>query len=182
MFTSIRWNKLDEYVLQIYKLELSNLLSSASCQIDLDPTVRLEQTYSHIVNVITPVTDSVLPKTKFRTYHKSYWDTSLKDLHASMRENRRKWIKDRRPRGNMHRSYRLYKTAKCLFRAHHRRCAKNFKIELNIEIDQAAELDTVLFWKKVNSRMNNFCTNADSEIKFGDNVCRDPESVGSGWG
>ena len=178
----VKWDKLDEHVLQTYKLELSNLLSSASCQTDLDPTVRLEQTYSHIVNVITSVTDSVLPKTKFRPYLKPYWDTSLKDLHASMRENRRKWIKDGRPRGNMHQSYRLYKTAKCLFRAHHRRCAEKFQTELNIEIDQAAELDSALFWKKVNSRRNNFCTNAGSEIKFGDNVCRDPESIVSGWG
>ena len=53
----------------------------------------------------------------------------------------------------MHQSYRLYKTAKCLFRAHHRRCAEKFQIELNVEIDQAVELDSALFWKKVDSRM-----------------------------
>ena len=59
---------------------------------------------------------------------------------------------------------------------------KKIQIELNIEIDQAAELDSALFWKKVNSRRNIFCTNAGSEIKFGDSVCRDPESIVSGWG
>ena len=59
---------------------------------------------------------------------------------------------------------------------------KKIQIELNIEIGQAAELDSALFWKKVNSRRNIFCTNAGSEIKFGDNVYRDPESIVSGWG
>ena len=36
--------------------------------------------------------------------------------------------------------------------------------------------------RRLTAEWNNFCTNAGSEIKFGDNVCRDPESIVSGWG
>ena len=84
----VRSDKLIEHLLLTYKLELSNLLSSASCQTDLDPTVRLEQTYCHIVNAITSVTDSVLPKTKFRPYLKPSWDTSLKKRFTCINEGK----------------------------------------------------------------------------------------------
>ena len=69
-----------------------------------------------------------------------------------------------------------------MFRAYHRKCAEQFLTELDSDIDQAAELDSAVFWKKVNSRRNFSCTNAGSEIKFGNIICRDPESIASGWG
>ena len=81
-----------------------------------------------------------------------------------MREKRRKWIHDGRPRGMQFLSYKEYKSAKTLFRAHHRRCAENYFIELNIEIDQAAELDSGVFWKKINNRRMASHTSAGSEI------------------
>ena len=33
--------------------------------------------------------DNVLPKTKFRSFLKPYWDQKLRDLHAVMRQRRR---------------------------------------------------------------------------------------------
>lgn len=59
---------------------------------------------------------------------------------------------------------------------------KDFLLELNAEIDQAAEVDSNLFLKKVNSRRHKSHSHTGSEIKFGDNVCREPEDIVSGWG
>ena len=89
--------------------------------------------------------DSVLPKTKFKPYLKPYWDTTLKDLHAAMRGKRRNWIREGRPRGHTHLSYREYKLTKCLFRTYHRKCAEKFLTELDSDIDQAAEVDSAVF-------------------------------------
>ena len=83
-----------------------------------------------------------------------------------MRGKRRNWIRDGQPRGHNHISYREYEAAKFLFRAYHRKCAEQFLTELDSDIDQAAELDSAVFWKKVNSRRYFSCTNAGSEIKF----------------
>ena len=178
----VKWEKLDESVLQLYESEVSDSLLSYSCTADLDPKQKLEQKYTHIVNSIIEVSDSVLPKSQFKPYLKPYWDSTLKDLHAAMRGKRRNWIRDGQPRGHNHISYREYKATKCLFRAYHRKCAEQFLTELDSDIDQAAELDCAVFWKKVNSRRNFSCTNAGSEIKFGNIICRDPESIASGWG
>ena len=65
-----------------------------------------------------------------------------------------------------HLSYREYKLTKGLFRAYHRKCAEKFLTELDSDIDQAAEVGSAVFWKKVNNRRNFSCTNAGSEIKF----------------
>ena len=178
----VKWEKLDESVLKLYKSEVSNSLILYSCPADLDPKQKLEQKYTHIVNSIIEVSDSVLPKSQFKSYLKPYWDSNLKDLHAAMRGERRNWIRDGRPRGHNHISYREYKATKCLFPAYHRKCAEQFLTELDSDIDQAAELDSAVFWKKVNSRRNFSCTKAGSEIKFGNIICRDPESFASGWG
>ena len=99
-----------------------------------------------------------------------------------MRGKRRNWIWERRPRGHTHLSYREYKLTECLFRAYHCKCAEKFLTELNSDIDQAAEVDSAVFLKKVNNSRNFSCTNAGSEIKFENVICRDAESIASGWG
>ena len=87
-----------------------------------------------------------------------------------------------RPRGCNNSSYTDHKQAKRLFRSQHRVCAETYFIEINAEIDQAAEVDSGFFWKKVNSRRQQSQTHAGSELRVGDKVCRDPEDIVSGWG
>ena len=129
------------------------------------------------------ISDSVLPKTGFRPYLKPYWNVTLKHLHAVMREKRRNWITDGRPRGHNHLSYSQYKTSKRLFRAQHRLCAEQYLIEVNAEIDRAAEMNSsFFFWKKVNSRRKQSHSIAGSEIRFDGKTCRDPEQIASEWG
>ena len=94
----------------------------------------------------------------------------------------RNWISSGRPRGCSHSTYNDYKQAKRLFRSQHRVCAENYLNEINTEIDQAAEVDSGLFWKKVNSRRQQSQTHAGSELRFGGKVCRDPEDIVSEWG
>ena len=178
----IKWDKLDPGILQLYSSELSSLLSSHFFKVDFNAKDKLDQTYTNIINSITAASDLILPRTKFKPYLKPCWDFTLKDFHAAMREKRRQWNRANRPRGNRHSSYKDYKSAKCLFRAHHRRCADNFLTEINIDIDQAAKVDSALFWKKLNCRKKFLNTEAGCETKCGTTVSRDPEHIVSGWG
>ena len=106
--------------------------------------------------------DSVLPRTK------PYWDSALKDLHVVMRDKRQTWIKAGRPRGQIHPSYPYVPILFCT--------------ELNIDIDQAAEVDSALFWKRINSRRKFSSVEAGCEMKFCTTNCRDLEQIASGWG
>ena len=178
----IKWDKLDEATITQYKSELESMLVEESCFEGISIETKLDRTYSHIADSIIKASDLTLPKSKFRPYLKPYWDRALKDLHAGMREKRRKWISEGRPRGTTFLSYKEYKTAKSLFRAHHRRCVENFLMELNFEIDEAAEVDSAVFWKKVNSKRKTSQTSAGSEIKFRDRIYRDPAEIAVGWG
>ena len=66
-----------------------------------------------------------------------------------MRDNRQTWVRAGRSKGQTHPPHREYRSGKCRFRAHHRRWADTFLSEINIDIDQAVEVDSVLFWKKI---------------------------------
>ena len=177
----IAWHKLDQSALRMYEAELSRLLTLQPAYLGTDIESCIDSRYNAIIDCVKAVSDSTLPKTSFRPYLKPYWSRVLKDLHAVMREKRRNWIFNGRPRGCNNSSYNDYKQAKRLFRSQHRVCAENYLIEINAEIDQAAEVDSGFFWKKVNSRRQQSQTHAGSEHRFDDKVCRDPEDIVSGW-
>ena len=126
--------------------------------------------------------DQVLPKSKFCSNLKPYWDRNLKDLHATMRQARRGWVAEGRPRSNDHLSCRRYKHAKSLFRSYHRKCAEKYLSDLNAEIDQIAEVDSAYFWQKVNGRRKLSTACAGSEIEFNGRIFRDPEEISAAWG
>ena len=178
----IKWKKIDEPVLRLYRSRLDSVLIDTDCSDASDTHTRIEHRYKNIVAAIKTVSDEVLPKSNFRHYLKPYWDRDLKDLHAMMRKMRRDWISAGRPRGNNYDSYRKYKDAKRSFRSLHRKCAEKYLTELNTEIDNAAELDSAFFWKKINGRRKYLTANAGSEIEFNGRICRDPAQIATGWG
>ena len=100
-----------------------------------------------------------------------------------MRQRRRSWIVAGKPRGDNHVSYREYKNAKCQFRSQHRKCAEKYLNDLNKDIDEAAELDSTFFRKKVNKKRKGSTSSAGSEVEFSKgHVCRDPQQIATGWG
>ena len=124
--TYIAWHKLDEQTMRAYESELSNTLPSKSNALDIHARERIDMRHNIIIESITSASDLTLPTTKFRPYLKPYWDRALKDLHAAMREKRRVWVREGRPRGRNYVSYNEYKCSKQLFCAHHRTCAERF--------------------------------------------------------
>ena len=116
-----------------YRSDLEALLLNHSDRDGLNCQDSLNRHYSHITDSILKASDR-LPKTKFKPFLKPYWDSVLKNLHAVMRGKRRQWLRDGRPRGMQFLTYMEYKTAKTLFRAHHRRCAESYLTELNTEL------------------------------------------------
>ena len=104
----IAWQKLDRSVLQLYESELNNLLLEQPFGLYDNVYSCIDSRYNAIVDCIKTVSDSTLPRTKFRSYLKPYWNSSLKDLHAAMRDKRRKWIAEGRPRGCMFSSFKKY--------------------------------------------------------------------------
>ena len=179
----IKWKNLNEITLQMYSTKLDIALSNIDCSDIADIHQRIDQRHKNIVSCIQDISDNVLPKTKFRSFLKPYWDQKLRDLHAVMRQRRRSWIVAGKPRGDNHVSFREYKNAKCQFRSQHRKCAEKYLNDLNKDIDEAAELDSAFFWKKVNKKRKGSTSSAGSEVEFSKgHVCRDPQQIATGWG
>ena len=149
----------------------------------LDSAEAIDLYYNNVISIISSSSEKHLPYRKgFKQHLKPYWDDTLKDLHKSMRDLRRAWVLENRPRGNCYETYRVYKQAKRLFRQYHRKCADNHLKSLNEEIDRAAEVSSEYFWRLVNKRKNTNSGNVGCEIIFQDKTCRDSEEICNGWG
>ena len=139
----------------------------------LDSAEAIDLYYNDVISIISSSSEKHLPYRKgFKQHLKPYWDDTLKDLHKSMRDLRRAWVLENRPKGDCYETYRVYKQAKRLFRQYHRKCADNHLKSLNEEIDRAAEVSSEYFWRLVNKRKNNNSGNVGCEIIFQDKTCR----------
>lgn len=64
-----------------------------------------------------------------------------KELHGIERAKRRIWLREGRPQGMNHPSYRKYKRAKRLYRITHDKENTNYMCKVYADVDKAAELD-----------------------------------------
>ena len=116
-----------------------------------DSGSNIDEIADEICNVMLQASNIAIPKSRFYSFRKPYWDDTLKELHTNQKNLRIAWMNEGRPRGRHHRSFRLYKEAKALF-------AKTLKMKEmeydqkrfeNIQNDQ--ELDIRRFWRYVRS-------------------------------
>ena len=108
-------HKLDQSALRMYEAELSRLFTLQPAYLGTDIESCIDSRYYAIIDCVKAASDSTLPKTSFRPYLEPYWSRVVKDLHAVMREKRRNWIFNGRPRGCNNSSYNDYKQAETEF-------------------------------------------------------------------
>lgn len=181
---TVRWRCVKSRELNCYSQQVE-IACSSNVFIKVSPITNrdIDVLYDDVVQIVQLASDRHLPHTKeFKEFLKPYWNHTLKDLHKSMREKRKIWIADNRPRGNNFTSYKNYKAAKRMFRQYHRKCAENHLRSINEEIDKAAELDCKYFWKLVNRKRTSCANNVGNEIIFNNCTYRDPENICNQWG
>ncbi len=137
------WRKATAEHMALYEVQLSNELrnnvqverASFACEDDIN------KVYDDIVGAMTKCGDSAIPKSKFRSYLKPYWNRELTNLHKCMKEKRNIWILNGKPRHHEHHAYAEYKNAKRIFRYPHRVAVEAYCDKREGEIDEAAEID-----------------------------------------
>ena len=180
----VKWCKVNQEEIIKYRERLNTLCLNRPQNV-LSPTVEndIDSLYNDISRMVKSASDDHLPSSKkFNKHLKPYWDQSLKDLHKAMREKRKMWISDGRPRGILFSSYRQYKESKRIFRQYHRHCSEKYLKSLNEEIDNAAGLDSRYFWKLVNTRRKNSTSNVGAELRFNGQIFRDSQKICDQWG
>ena len=181
---SVKWRGSKPNVIDNYRQDVEKQSEIDKLYVrSINTTQDIDTLYNDIRLVLLSSSKNHLPfRKEFKQFLKPYWDDTLKDLHKKMRDNRRIWILDNRPRGVLFESYRSYKQAKRVFRQYHRKCAENYLKSLNEEIDRAAEINCDYFWKLINRRKSNNSSNIGAEIVFNNKTCRDSEVICTEWG
>ena len=107
---SVKWRGIEQNDINQYRDCLENICSNR-IQYNYSSLTNddVDVLYTDIVNMIRFSSDKKIPHSKgFKQFLKPYWDQTLKELHREMRDKRKGWILDNRPRGNSFISYLEY--------------------------------------------------------------------------
>lgn len=141
----INWKKVTSDHVKSYReifsghKDVQNLKYVTFHRDDIDPAVAM------VTSAILNSANLTLPKVKFKSFLKSYWNDDLNELHKKMLEARRVWCCTGRPRNPDNVYFRQYKDAKRIVRkldrlAVHRYIAKEYD-----EIDKWQKLIVICF-------------------------------------
>jgi hypothetical protein len=141
----------------------------------------IDTLYATIVQSIQNATESCIPKSKFKPYIKPYWNKELSKLKSDMSKTRLLWLKENRPRGNEHNTYREYKKAKYKFRKIHREAVQTHIEKQERDIDTAAEIDNNEFWRLVNKNRKRRKHQTTFEMNFNGTIFKEAKHINLGW-
>ena len=166
----------DDYVSAIKAK--SELLRLKHCELNRSD---VDNAYTTVIKAITE-SSACLPVSKYKQYLKPYWSIELGNAHTHMKEKRRLWCREGRPRDITNLFYIEYKNAKRDFKRLHNYHVNQYLRQLDHEIDKTAEADSEKFWKIVNSRKNSTKCSSGAGIKFNDTIYRDKQDLTEQWG
>lgn len=163
----ISWKKVTNELISHYQsfLRTDEVLAFIK-ENEISSQVSIDQTYNNLVNVIKAKAENCFPKKRFKACLKPYWNSELGNLHKQMRQKRRAWLNDGKPRNPSYISYTQYKAAKRDFRRIHRKHVELYLKRQTDEIDHLAEVDSGLFWRLVNSRRQKSYCSPGTELIF----------------
>lgn len=154
---TIAWHKCTDQHILMYQRDIDQ---ARICITNSNNHCTIDNLNDHIVCTLINSGEANLPKSRFNSFAKPYWNADLKDAHTESRRLRRSWIAEGRPRGHHHKSYHEYKLAKSKFRAKQRLASNLYLDNIYDELNKTAETDFRLFWKqlkKLKRRSNETC-------------------------
>jgi len=143
-------------------------------------TDEVDDYYDKVITAMTNAAVSSLPSCDFKKRLRPYWNDSLKYLHQSMRQTRRAWVLAGKPRNPDSVERTNYKNSKRIFRAEKRRLDEKLEETFYNEVNEAAEVDQVHFWKLLKSR-NRSSDRPPPPMTFGDEVIYDTREISNKW-
>lgn len=175
---NVKQEHIDQYM---HFLEYSDVLS---CALDfpVKHTSDIDDLYSGIIVIVNLATKLFIPKVKFKSYIKPYWNDLLTSLHKEMVIKRTEWIKHHRPTNDDSVYFKQYKVDKRKFRSAHRLAVLTYLKEQDAQIDTAAECDNNEFWRLINKRRNKTIDNKGFEMCFGGTTYNNPHDINYEWG
>ena len=147
-YDKIPWKRCTLEQLNRYQEYLSTLLCNVLREDDL-PDVNVF--HEELINSIKEA-DQILPRVKFKSYIKPFWNENLKSLRKSVMAARVKWIQAGSPRQQSNTFYMKYKMLKCEYRREQRRAAWEFQRKEFNDIGNLQNLDNEKFWRLLHNK------------------------------
>ena len=172
-----RWDKANVH---LYKHELDQALYNNNVNnMPVDNPKDIDYLCDTLVNTLLNVSNYTVPKSKYCSFKKPYWNAELKSLHKIRKDLRLIWINEGRPRGKTFNSYVNYKQAKRIFATKLKLRVNTYEQEQYHDVSMSQDMNINKFWKYIRANkkhIDNSCI-----IKDGDIVYDTPESQLKMW-
>ena len=174
----IAWKRCTVEQLNRYQEHLNSLLSSVVREGNL-PDVN--DFYEELINSIKKA-DQILPRVKFKSYIKPFWNEELKVLRKSVMAARAEWKQAGSPRQRSSILYMKYKKLKCEYRREQRRAIWEFQRKEFNEIGNTQDLDNEKFWRLINNKARGKNKKGkDMSLEVDGEFITDPKQMADLW-
>ena len=161
-----------------YQEHLNSFLSSVVREGDL-PDVN--DFYEELINSIKKA-DQILPRVKYKSYIKPFWNEELKVLRKSVMAARAEWKQAGSPRQRSSILYMKYKKLKCEYRREQRRAIWEFQRKEFNEIGNTQDLDNEKFWRLINNKARGKNKKGkDMSLEVDGEFITDPKQMADLW-
>ena len=109
----------------------------------------MDRVIGKLNNILETSAKKIIPKKKFKSCLKPYWNADFRQLHFKLRESRREWLRAGKPRSMDNDFFRQYKEAKKEFCKQLRRKALEEEVKQNSCLHRAFEMDRSEFHKRI---------------------------------
>ena len=153
----IKWSKTSpESIAELYTDPVNQKLSGLIDRINIGfgSCNEIDEVFEHITSVLIK-TDENMPRSKYKSNVKPYWDEQLTLLKREKIFYYNRWKEQGRPRTTTDESYVQYKESKKKFMRHLRYLSKQYEQQEIAEVIKSTEVDYKFFWKALKKTRNN---------------------------
>lgn len=145
----IAWKKCTNIHFERFQCYLNRELNSTQ---ESDGEIVSTEEYFQFILKSLDIASKTLPRIRYKSYIKPYWNNNLTVLKKMVSEKYKLWLNAGKPRGRDHQTFADYKEAKRLFRKEQRCCAAEFAAKEYEELASADEQNYDRFWSLINLR------------------------------
>ena len=154
--THYDWNKANP---ELYTQNLRSKLIHSFDNSNIEYKADIDQYTTQIQKCIVSALETSVPKRRFCSYKRPYWDDELSQCHNQQKRLRQIWVTSGRPRGHNYISYSQYKASKRQFANLLKMKHKMFFQKKYENIESSPDINLSKLWKHVRSK-----TKSDSNI------------------
>ena len=177
---SIKWKQVNNEHIAAFQERIQKSLKCLNINKSISSVQDIEKCVDALVTSLLNSAKNTLPHKEFKNNLNPYWKHGqVKNKHNTMRQTRKIWTENGKPRGMEHETYRNYKESKKSFKREMESAQKQYMDEQFKQLNEKAEIDIGLFFKAIREQRRK--ESRAGELRVDGKIVRDTDQVLKAW-